>query len=116
MYGTEIDLLHNLYNKINNYENAGAHNLVLENSLKLFELASTSPNDSIKVEYRCKSLFFQLDYYRDRNGVEFDRIFQMLKNEIRPDVPLSFAIQYGIYINEYEFYKEKIQISTRSMC
>ncbi|MBP7801602.1 MAG: CHAT domain-containing protein [Saprospiraceae bacterium] len=107
MYGTEIDLLHNLYNKINNYENAGAHNLVLENSLKLFELASTSPNDSIKVEYRCKSLFFQLDYYRDRNGVEFDRIFQMLKNEIRPDVPLSFAIQYGIYINEYEFYKEK---------
>lgn len=58
MYGTEIDLLHNLYNKINNYENAGAHNLVLENSLKLFELASTSPNDSIKVEYRCKSLFF----------------------------------------------------------
>ncbi|MEP7321412.1 MAG: CHAT domain-containing protein [Saprospiraceae bacterium] len=104
-YANEKEDLRKLGDKINSLDDAGEYHLVIENALKLYDLASKSTSDSLKMEYRCLSYLFLLDRYKGADVVVFEKTFNKFKSEIENKLFISYRIQYGYLINYYELLK-----------
>lgn len=90
--------------KINMYDDAGAHALVIERAKHLYETASALPLDSLSLEYRCVALMFLMDRYKLSNPKLFAQTFDAFMAEFNQPVSKSDNIQFAYFIFKHDLH------------